>query len=112
MHLLRRQHLTVGFLEKHRMVLSAANSAISASASLPSDSWPFDTCAFALANMTSRHHSPRVLPPACAVSSSLAYSSSLTFVPMDFVRRDGLTIKFFVGGLKLRVRKINKLTRG
>src|SRR5215471_7555543 len=77
-----------------RMVLSAANSAISASASLPSDIWPLGTRAFALANMTSRHHSPKVLPPAWAVSSSLAYSSSVTFVPMDFVRRDGLTIKF------------------
>jgi hypothetical protein len=49
--------------------------------------WPF-----ALVNITSRHHSPNVLAAIWAARSNWAYSSSLTFVPMDLVRRLGFTI--------------------
>jgi hypothetical protein len=45
-------------------------------------------------SITSRHHSPRVFEAFWAACSSRANSSSLTFVPMDLVRRFGLTMSF------------------
>ena len=42
--------------------------------------------------ITSGHHSPTILAVIWAARSNCAYSSSLTFVPMDLVRRFGFTI--------------------
>src|SRR5262249_10662645 len=48
------------------MVRKATSSAMSACDSEPPCGCPFGSWPFTLANMTSRHHSPKVLPPLCA----------------------------------------------
>lgn len=71
------------------MARSECNSA-STLAPDGSGDWPFT-----LASNTSRHHSLTVSSRAAACASICPYSSSLTLVPMDFVRRLGLPIWSF-----------------
>src|SRR5271166_1712649 len=75
------------------MVRNATSSAMSAWASARPDFWPSEDRPLALDSITSRHHSPSVFDPACAARSNWAYSSSLTLVPIDLVRRVGFTIQ-------------------
>lgn len=92
-----------------KMVLSAANSGISAST---------------IGELALRHLRVRTGQHDFAAPFAQSLAASLrgefefgvlllsTFVPMDFVLRDGRTTRFLLEVSNLRVRKINKLTRG